>query len=327
MTHISFAQEEVLVTGGLGFIGSNLAQRLVELGARVTLLDSLIPEYGGHLFNIAGIEDRVRVHHCDLRDPHGLRPLVTRARYLFNLAAQTSHADSMTDPLTDMEINIRGQLHLLEACRRYNPEVRILFASTRQIYGTPTTLPVKEDHPLNPVDINGIHKLAGEGYHGVYHQVHGLQTCCLRLTNTYGPRVRIKDARYSLVGYWIRLLLEGRPFEVWDGAQVRDFTYVDDVVEAMLLAMDDRGVGRTYNLGGERPYTLGELAETLIRVYGGGEYVHRAFPPERRMINIGDIYSDYGRIREELGWQPRVGLEEGVRRTLDYYRQHLGRYL
>lgn len=327
MEHVAFAQQEVLITGGLGFIGSNLARRLVELGAKVTIADSLIPEYGGHLFNLAGIEDRVQVHHCDLRDPHGLRPLVGKARYLFNLAAQTSHSDSMADPLTDMEINIRGQLNLLEACRIHNPEARIVFASTRQIYGNPVSLPVREDHPLRPVDINGVHKVTGESYHMVYHRVYGMKTSCLRLTNTYGPRVRIKDARYSLVGYWIRLLLEDREFEVWDGEQLRDFTYVDDVVEAMLLATDERSEGQVFNLGGERPYSLKELAESLIQVHGGGTYVLKAFPEERRKINISHIYNDISLVRERLGWQPQVHLKEGLSRTVDYYRHHLERYL
>ncbi|MCW5550088.1 MAG: NAD-dependent epimerase/dehydratase family protein [Opitutaceae bacterium] len=226
----------MLITGGLGFIGSNLARRLVALGARVTILDSLIPEYGGNRRNLAGIEGKVAVHLSDVRDRHSLPAFVRGQDFLFNLAGQTSHMDSMTDPETDLEINCRAQLSILETCRRHNPGIRVVFASTRQIYGRPDYLPVDEKHPLRPVDVNGINKLAGEEYHLLYSEVHGIRSTVLRLTNTIGPRMRIKDARQTFVGVWVRRILEERPFEVWGGAQLRDFTYVDDAVEALLLA-------------------------------------------------------------------------------------------
>jgi UDP-glucose 4-epimerase len=226
----------VLVTGGLGFIGSNLARRLVQLGAEVLLIDSLVPEYGGNLFNIAGIEDRVTVNISDVRDEHSLRYLVRDRDYLFNLAGQTSHLDSMQDPFTDLEINCRAQLSILEVCRRHNPSVKVVFASTRQIYGRPDYLPVDEQHLLRPVDVNGINKMAGEWYHILYNNVHGVRAAALRLTNTIGPHMRVKDARQTFVGVWIRNLLEDRDIEVWGGDQLRDFTYVDDAVDALLLA-------------------------------------------------------------------------------------------
>src|SRR5713226_1770242 len=231
-----FQGKRVLVTGGLGFIGSNLARRLLDAGADLILLDSLIPEYGGNLFNIAGIEDNIRVNISDVRDEHSMRYLVQNQDYLFNLAGQTSHMDSMEDPYTDLEINCRAQLSILEACRKYNPGIRVVFASTRQIYGKPDYLPVNEDHLLRPVDVNGINKMAGEWYHILYNNVFGISGCALRLTNTYGPRMRVKDARQTFLGIWIRLLIEGKPFEVWEGAQLRDFTFVDDAVEALALA-------------------------------------------------------------------------------------------
>src|SRR5438874_8982683 len=269
----AFTDRKVLITGGLGFIGSNLARRLVDLGARVVLLDSLIPEYGGNLFNIAGIEDRVDVNISDVRDQHSMRYLVQGQDYLFNLAGQTSHMDSMEDPGTDLEINCRAQLSILEACRRYNPRIKVVFASTRQIYGKPDYLPVDEKHLLRPVDVNGINKMAGEWYHILYNNVYGIRGCALRLTNTYGPRMRVKDARQTFLGIWIRLLVEGKPFEVWDGHQLRDFTYVDDAVEALLIAaVREDAHGQIFNLGGERSLSLKELADVLVEANGGGNY-------------------------------------------------------
>jgi UDP-glucose 4-epimerase len=321
-------QRRVLVTGGLGFIGANLARRLVDCGASVTLVDSLIPQYGGNLFNIAGLEGRVRVNISDVRDEHSLKYLVQGQDLLFNLAGQTSHMDSMQDPVTDLDINTRAQLSILETCRRYNPDIKIVFASTRQIYGKPESLPVDEKHLLRPVDVNGINKMAGEWYHILYNNVYGIRACALRLTNTYGPCMRVKDARQTFLGIWVRLLLEGKPFEVWGGEQKRDFTYVDDVVAAMLLAAtSETANGKIYNLGGTEVVTLTELAELTVEANGGGHFEQHAFPADRKRIDIGDYYADDRLIRSELGWAPRVGLAEGLGRTFDYYRPHLGHYL
>jgi UDP-glucose 4-epimerase len=312
----------------LGFLGSNLARRLVELGARVTLLDSLVPEYGGNLFNIADIESQVRVNISDVRDPHSMRRLVQNQDYLFNLAGQTSHLDSMDDPYTDLDINCRAQLSILEACRKCNPGVKLVFASTRQIYGKPDCLPVSEDHLLRPVDVNGINKMAGEWYHIVYNNVFGITSCALRLTNTYGPRMRVKDARQTFLGIWIRRLIEGLPFEVWGGDQLRDFTYVEDAVQALLCAAAcSEANGRVFNLGGDRVLSLRGLADLLVEINGGGSYTVRCFPPDRKRIDIGDYYADFSRIRSLLGWCPLTGLREGLERTLEYYRQHLSHYL
>jgi UDP-glucose 4-epimerase len=323
-----FAQRHVLITGGLGFIGSNLAQRLVDLGAQVTLVDSLIPEYGGNLFNIAGIQDQVQVNISDVRDEHSMRYLVQGHDYLFNLAGQTSHLDSMQDPYTDLEINCRAQLSMLEACRKYNPAIKIVFASTRQLYGKPDYLPVDEKHLLRPVDVNGINKMAGEWYHILYNNVYGIRACALRLTNTYGPRMRIKDARQTFVGIWLRLLVEGKSFEVWGGEQLRDFSYVDDVVEALLLAaQSDKADGKVYNIGGEGVISLKDLADLLLKINGSGEYAIHQFPADRKRIDIGDYYADDRLLRDELGWSPQVSLEEGLTRTLHYYRAHLEHYL
>jgi len=323
-----YAHRRVLVTGGLGFIGSNLARRLVRLGAQVTLVDSLIPEYGGNLRNLAGLQGRVHLNISDVRDRHSLPVFVRDQDYLFNLAGQTSHMDSMNDPETDLEINARAQLSILEACRRYNPGIRVVFASTRQLYGRPDSLPVDERHPLRPVDVNGINKLAGENYHLLYHQVHGIRSTVLRLTNTIGPRMRIKDARQTFVGVWIRALLEDAPFEVWGGEQLRDFTYVDDCVEALLLAAaSEEAGGKVFNLGGPPPVSLLRLAEILVEVNGGGKFQVRSFPADRKKIDIGDFYADWRLIQETLGWRPRTSLRAGLKRTLAFYRKEREHYL
>ncbi len=323
-----FSGKRVLITGGLGFIGSAIARRLAGV-AEITLVDSLIPEYGGNLANIRGIEERVRVNISDVRYPHSMRYLVQGIDVIFNMAGQTSHMDSMADPYTDLEINVRAQLSILEALRHHNPQARIVFASTRQIYGRPEYVPVDEQHPIRPVDVNGINKNAGEQYHLLYHQVYGIPACVLRLTNTYGPGMRIKDARQTFVGIWIRRILEGEPFEVWGGEQLRDFNYVDDVVDAFLLAASrPEAVGEIFNLGSDEVVSLKELADLLIAANDGmGSYVVREFPADRKKIDIGSYYSDFSKIAKRLGWRPKVRLAEGLRRTLDYYRDALEAYL
>lgn len=323
-----FNSSKVLITGGLGFIGSNLARHLVDLRASVTIVDSLIPEYGGNLFNIAGIEDQVNVNISDVRDEHSMKYLVQGQDYLFNLAGQTSHVDSMQGPFTDLEINAKAQLSILEACRRYNPSIKIVFASTRQIYGKPAYQPVDEKHPLCPVDINGVNKLAGEWYHLLYNNIYGIRTSVLRLTNTIGPRMRIKDARQTFLGIWIRFLVEGKPFEVWDGKQLRDFTYVDDAVEAFIMAAASNDAnGRAFNIGGDGVISLKDLADLLVGVNGGGEYIVKEFPLDRKRIDIGDFYADYSLIRSTLGWEPKVNLKEALKKTVGYYEEHIDKYV
>jgi UDP-glucose 4-epimerase len=323
-----FSGSNVLITGGLGFIGSTLAHRLVELGADVLLVDSLVPEYGGNLHNIESIRDKVQVNISDVRDEHSMCHLVQGQDFLFNLAGQTSHMDSMADPFTDLEINCRAQLSILEACRKYNPTVKIVFASTRQIYGKPESLPVDETHLLRPVDVNGINKMAGEWYHILYNNVYGLRACALRLTNTYGPRMRIKDARQTFLGVWLRRAVQNQPFEVWGGAQLRDFTYVDDAVNAFLRAAASREAdGKVFNLGGPSVLTLQEMADLLIEAAGSGTYTVREFPADRKRIDIGDYYADDQGIRQALGWEPKVAEREGLARTLAFYRAHLDAYL
>lgn len=324
----TYRNARVLITGGMGFIGSNLARRLADLEAVVTLVDSLVPMYGGNPFNVHDLRGRVTTNVCDVRDPYAMSYLVQDKEFLFNLAGQTSHLDSMTDPRTDLDINAAAQLSILEACRRGNTSVKLVFASTRQLYGKPDYLPVDESHPIRPVDVNGINKLAGEWYHLLYNNVYGIRACALRLTNTYGPAMRVKDERQTFLGVWVRRLIEGKPIAVFgDGRQLRDFNYVDDCVDALLLAgANDVANGKVYNLGSKEVISLKDLAEMMVSLGYGGSYEFVPFPSGRKAIDIGDYYGDFSLITRELGWSPCVELKEGLLRTMAFYKEHQRHY-
>ena len=326
---MKISNKKVLITGGLGFIGSNLARRLVGCGNLVTVVDSLIPEYGGNLRNLHDLRDKIVVNLSDVRDPFSIKELIKGQDYLFNLAGQTSHLDSMNDPFTDLDINAKAQLSILEACRKNNPDIRIVFASTRQIYGKPQYLPVDENHPLNPVDVNGINKIAGEQYHLLYKQAHGIRSIVLRLTNTYGPRMRIKDARQTFLGIWIRNLLEGKPIQVYgDGQQRRDYNYVDDLVDALILATtENKAVGNVYNLGAPDPMSLSETAKVMCLGIKGASWNLVPFPKERKAIDVGDFICDYSSFSSTFGWEPKIKFEEGIKRSLEYFRSELEHYI
>jgi len=318
-----------MITGGLGFIGSNIARRLVELGSDVLLMDSLIPDSGANFFNINGIADKVRVNIADVRQESTMHHLVRDREVIFNLAGQVSHIDSMKDPYTDLDINCRSQLSILEACRKFNPAVKIVFAGTRQVYGKPDSLPVTESHLVRPVDVNGINKAAGENYHLLYNNVFHVRACSLRLTNVYGPRQLIKHNRQGFIGWFIRLALEGREIQIFgDGSQIRDFVYVDDAADAFLRAgASDACNGQVFNVGGSEPISHTDLAALLIDVAGAGSVRHVAWPAEKRVIDIGSFYADSSRFRGAVGWEPRVPLRAGFAKTLDYYRSHAREYL
>lgn len=325
---MEFGGANVLISGGAGFIGSTLALRLVELGARVSLVDNLHPDYGGNLFNIAPVEDCLSFHRVDLKDALEVGKLVRGQEFVFNLAGQTSHLDSMMNPQADLSSNCAAQLTLLEACRAHNPEAKIVHASTRQLYGRPEYLPVDEKHPLVPVDINGIHKLAGEQYYFLYQKVYGIRTTILRLTNTIGPRMRVKDARQTFLGIWVRKLLEGATIEVWGGEQLRDFTDVEDAVDAFLAAaIDPAADGQVYNLGGNEVISLRNLAELMVTHVQDGTYEVKEYPEERSRIDIGDYYADYAKIQAAIGWSPKVPLATSIAQTFAYYRTTLPHYL
>jgi UDP-glucose 4-epimerase len=319
----------VMITGGLGFIGSNLARTLVALGADVLLVDSLIPDYGGNLFNIDGIADRLRVNVADIRQQSTMNYLVRGREVIFNLAGQVSHIDSMREPYTDLEINCRSQLTLLEACRHYNPRVKVVFAGTRQVYGRPDSLPVDESHLVRPTDVNGINKAAGEYYHLVYNNVFGVRACSLRLTNVYGPRQLIRHNRQGFIGWFIRLAIENRPIQVFgDGSQLRDFVYVDDAADAFLRAgASDACNGEVFNVGGDQPISHRELSALIVDVAGSGTIEYVEWPPDKKAIDIGSFYADSSKFRRVAGWTARVGLADGLRETIAFYRRHYDQYV
>jgi UDP-glucose 4-epimerase len=319
----------VMITGGLGFIGSNLARQLVELGAEVLIVDALLPDYGGNLFNIEDIAARVRVNIADVRMQSTMGVLATGQEVIFNLAGQVSHIDSMRDPYTDLEINCRAQLSILEACRKHCPGVRVVFAGTRQVYGRPDYLPVDERHLVRPADINGVNKAAGEYYHLLYNNVFDLRACSLRLTNVYGPRQLIRHDRQGFIGWFIRLALEDREIQIFgDGSQMRDFVFVDDAADAFLRAgASDVCDGDVFNVGGAQPITHRDLVALLLETAGAGRVSYVDWPPEKKRIDIGSFYSDSTKFQRASGWAPTVDLREGLRRTLGFYRAHLGHYV
>ena len=319
----------VMVTGGLGFIGSNLARQLVELGADVLLVDSLIPDYGGNLFNIDGFADRLHVNVADIRQQSTMNYLVRDRAVIFNLAGQVSHIDSMREPYTDLEVNCRSQLTILEACRNYNPSVKVVFAGTRQVYGRPDSLPVTEAHLVRPTDVNGINKAAGENYHLVYNNVFGVRACSLRLTNVYGPRQLIKHNRQGFIGWFIRAAIEDRTIQIYgDGSQLRDLVFVDDAADAFLRAGALDGCnGEVFNIGGTQPISLRDLATQLVSVAGSGRVQFIDWPSDKKAIDIGSFYADSTKFMRATGWTPVVPLADGLRRTVDFYRQHLAQYV
>jgi UDP-glucose 4-epimerase len=326
---MEISNKKILITGGLGFIGSNLARRLTECGNSVTVVDSLIPEYGGNLRNLHDVRDQVVVNLSDVRDPFSIKELIKGQDYLFNLAGQTSHLDSMNDPFTDLDINAKAQLSILEACRKNNPNIRIVFASTRQVYGKPQYLPVDEKHPLKPVDVNGVNKIAGEQYHLLYNQAHGIRSSVLRLTNTYGPRMRIKDARQTFLGIWIRNLIEGKPIKVYgDGQQRRDYNYVDDLLDALIFAStENKAIGKVFNLGAPDPMSLKETAEIMCNEIGVASWNLVPFPEDRKAIDVGDFTCDYSSFSSAFGWKPKIKFAEGIKRSFEYFKKEIEYYI
>jgi UDP-glucose 4-epimerase len=324
-----YRHRKVMITGGLGFIGSNLARKLVELDADVLLVDSMIPDYGGNFFNIRGIEDRVRVNVADVRQESTMNYLVQNRAVIFNLAGQVSHIDSMRDPYTDLEINCRSQLSILEACRRHNPGARVVFAGTRQVYGKPDFLPVTERHLVSPTDVNGINKAAGENYHLLYSHVFGIRACSLRLTNVYGPRQLVQHNRQGFIGWFLRTAVENGEIQVYgDGSQLRDFVYVDDAADAFLRAgASDACNGGAFNVGGQAPISHRDLVTMLLEVAGTGRVKYVEWPAEKKAIDIGSFYADSSKFQATVGWEAKVGLREGFERTVAFYRENLAHYL
>ncbi len=314
-------RKKILILGGMGFIGSNLAIRLVGEGADVTIVDSMLPRYGGNLKNISPVEDKVTINYSDIRDQHSLDYLVRGKDIIYSVAGQTSHIESMNDPYTDLDINCRSQISLLESCRKNNPKVKIIYASTRQLYGKPEYLPVDEKHPTNPVDVNGINKLAAERYYTLYSEIYGMHTVSLRLTNTYGPRQHLSGDTQGFTGIFIRKALNKEKIKIFgDGLQKRDFNFIDDVTDAFLLATRNYSLsGKSFNLGSNEIYSLLEFTEKLNSILNF-EYEIIPFPKEHKKIDIGDYYGDFSSFSSYTGWKPEVSLKEGLVRTIEYFK-------
>lgn len=330
MNYEALKNKKVLITGGLGFIGSNLVHRLVKMGTKdILVVDSLIPQYGGNLYNVESVKKKIKINISDIRDKFSMDYLVRGQDYIFNLAGQVGHIDSMEDPFTDLEINCRSQLSLLEACRKYNPGVKIIYASTRQLYGKPIYLPVDEKHPTSPVDINGVHMLAAEKYYSLYFNTYGIKTVCLRLTNTFGPRQSLKNSRQGFIPWFIRLALIGEEIEIFgSGTQKRDMNYVDDVIDAILLsAVKEKADGKIFNLGHSEVISHTDFVKLLFKVVGGkANFRNEDFPDDRKRIDIGDYFSDFQKINRCLGWTPKISIEEGLRKTISFYKRHFDYY-
>jgi nucleoside-diphosphate-sugar epimerase len=323
---MNWSGRKVVVTGGAGFLGSNLCHALVGRGARVTALDGFLFGGGANPRNLDGAD--VEVVRGDMREID-LRPMCEGASVIFNLAAQTSHMGGQADPLVDIDINAVAQVRLIQAAREAAPDAIVVHASTRQFYGRVEKLPVDEQQPVAPPDANGVSKFAGEQYWMLEHRVRNRPVVSLRLTNCYGPRLRIRDARQTFLGIWLRCVLESRPFEVWGGAQLRDLTYVDDVTDAFLLAAERPAChGGIFNIGGSPPASLHELADMMVRLSGGvAQYTTREFPADRARIDIGSYHADDRAFRNASGWVPRTTLEDGIARTLEWYKTRLADYL
>lgn len=320
--------KNILITGGLGFIGSNLCHKLVDLNANITVVDSLIPEYGGNLFNVEDIKEKIHINIADIRDQYTMNNLVQEKDIIFNLAGQVSHIDSMNNPFPDADINARSQLYILEACRRFNPNAKVLFAGSRSQYGRALHLPVDEKHPLKPTDFNGINKITGERYHLLYNDYFGIKTCSLRISNTFGPRQFMKNARQTFLAWFIRLAVEGKEITIYgDGKQKRDFCYVDDVVNAFLLAgQSDKSNGQYFNVGNGIPVSVSEIAEKVVEAAGSGKLSFTDWPEDKKKIEIGDYYTNHEKITKALGWSPETSIEEGLKKTIEYVKKYKEHY-
>lgn len=323
-----FENKEILVTGGLGFIGSNLSIALVQAGARVTIIDNMLPRQGSNLFNIGGIENAVKVNFSDVRNQLSMNHLVKGKDYVFHLAGQVNHVDSMRNPLQDLDINCRGTLVLLEALKQYNRAAKVIFAGTRGEYGSSVKLPVDEDHPTNPKGIYAVTNLTAEKMVLVYHDVYGIESVCLRITNTYGPRHQMTHDEYGVFNWFIRKALDDEEIPVFgDGRILRDFIYVRDLVACMFRVSLTKGAyGRVFNVGTGIPVSFIELAKKIVQVAGTGRVNFTEFTQERKEVEPGDYYADITRIKDVTGWAPETGLEEGIKETVDYYRKYRKEY-
>ncbi len=324
----AFQGKRVLVTGGLGFIGSNLSVRLVELGAKVTIVDNMMPRLGGNLFNVKEIMDHIQINFSDVRDEHSMDYLVKDQDFIFHLAGQVNHVDSIRNPIQDLDINCRGTLVLLESCRKYNREVKVIFSGTRGEYGASVKLPVAEDHPTNPKGIYAVTNLSAEKMVLVYDDVHKISGTCLRITNTYGPRHQMAHDEYGVLNWFIRKAIDDELIPVFgDGHILRDFLYVDDLVECFLqVAICSSAYGEVFNVGTGIPINFIDLAKKIVEVAGSGKVAFTEFTKERKEVEPGDYYTDISKVRKVVGWTPKTDLREGLKKTIEFYRKYKKEY-
>lgn len=323
-----FKGKSVLITGGLGFIGSNLALRLVKAGARVTVMDAMIPDYGGNEFNVQEVASDIRVNFSDIRDENAIIYLVKNQDYVFHLAGQVCHIMSLSNPFPDIEINITGTAILMEALRKYNPEAIVVYTGTRGQYGASVSLPVNEEAPTNPKGIYEISNLTAEKIIKVYNDAHGIRSVLLRLSNIYGPRSQMLHSRFGVCNWFVRLAMDDDTIKVFgDGSILRDFCYVDDCVEAIIKsAIVEEAYGEIFNVGSDIPVSFVELVKTIIEQAGRGKWEFAEFSPERKAQEPGDFYSDITKIRRVVGWEPTTTLADGIKKTIDFYEQYRDQY-
>jgi UDP-glucose 4-epimerase len=324
----TFKGKKVLVTGGLGFVGSNLTAQLVKFGAKVTIVDNMIPRLGGNLFNVKEIVDDIHVNFSDVRDSHSMDYLVKGKEFIFHLAGQVNHVDSIRNPIQDLDINCRGTLVLLESCRKHNRNAKIIFSGTRGEYGSSVKLPVAEDHPTNPKGIYAVTNLTAEKMILVYHDVHKILGTCLRITNTYGPRHQMAHDEYGVLNWFIRKAIDEEVVPVFgDGHILRDFLYVDDLVDCFLhVATSPQAYGEVFNVGSGIPINFIDLAKKIVKIAGTGKVTFTEFTHERKEVEPGDYYTDISKIKRMIGWKPKTDLEEGLRRTIEFYRKYKKEY-
>lgn len=322
-----FKQSKVLITGGLGFIGSNLARQLVKQGAKVTILDALLEPYGGNQFNIRDIADQVEVINGNILNEELVTDAVRDTDYIFHLAGQVGYQDAKQKPFIDLEFNGRGNLILLEAVKENAPNARILFSSSRLVYGKIKETPVTEEHPTQPLSLYGIHKLLGEKYYGYYAHNFGIHGMSMRIPNPYGPRQQMKHSKYAIVGWFVRQAMEGKTIPIFgDGQQLRDYIYIDDIVRAMMELIIKGKAGEAYNIGSGQGITFTEMVDEVIKAVGQGDKEFVPWPEDYEKNETGDYIAELSKIEQITDWQPRNTLQQGLQKTVDYYRQNQHHY-
>lgn len=324
-----YKNKNVLITGGLGFIGSNLAHKLIELGANISIIDNLNPLYGGNTFNILDKEKEIELIVNDVRDTNVIHPLIVKSDIIFHLAAQVSYIDSLNIPFEDLDLNARATLNILETCRKYNPKSKIIFSSSRMVYGKSDRAIITEQAETNPLSLYGIHKLTSEKYLLMYYKDFGIPCSILRLTNPYGPRQQVKHSKYSLVGWFIRQAMEDKVIKIYgEGLQLRDYIFVDDIVDAMIKCGEtEKAIGEIINIGTGTSSKFSDMVHSVVKCVKSGKVEYIPWPENYERVETGDINVDISKLQKLTAWKPKVTLEEGIKLTYEYYKKHISNYI